>query len=182
MFNRDMFTTIQRDISNNDWGRLLKAWMKGENTCNVDPQQAADQLYAAAKGAGTDEDVFIRIMCTSSSQVYRQIAQCYQQKFGIPLRKTIIKEFSLRSEFAFLLAHDYLMDPAVAVASLINKAVKGLGTDDESLINVTVLYSDYFKGDAIRRAYTEYGDVEKALKRDLTGKYEKAVLAMWGLQ
>ena len=74
------------------------------------------------------------------------------------------------------------MDPAVAVASLINKAVKGLGTDDESLINVTVLYSDYFKGDAIRRAYTEYGDVEKALKRDLTGKYEKAVLGMWGLQ
>ena len=37
MFNRDMFTAIQRDISNNDWGRLLKAWMKGENTCNVDP-------------------------------------------------------------------------------------------------------------------------------------------------
>ena len=66
MFNRDMFTAIQRDISNNDWGRLLKAWIKGENTCNVDPQLAADQLYAAAKGAGTDEDVFIRIMCTSS--------------------------------------------------------------------------------------------------------------------
>ena len=38
MFNRDMFTAIQRDISNNDWGRLLKAWMKGENTCNIDPQ------------------------------------------------------------------------------------------------------------------------------------------------
>ena len=182
MFNRDMFTAIQRDISNNDWGRLLKAWIKGENTCNVDPQLAADQLYAAAKGAGTDEDVFIRIMCTSSPQVYRQICQCYQQKFGIPLSKTIKREFSLRSEFAFLLAHDFLLDPALACARLINKAVKGMGTDDESLINVTVLYSDYYKGDAIRRAYTEYGDVTKALKGDLSGYYEKCVLAMWGLQ
>lgn len=66
IYNRDMFTAISNDISNNDWGRLLKAWLKGENTMNVDPNQAAEQLYAAAKGAGTDEDVFIRIFCTTS--------------------------------------------------------------------------------------------------------------------
>lgn len=88
----------------------------------------------------------------------------------------------MRSEFAFLLAHDYLMDPAGACAFLINKAVKGLGTDDESLINVTILYSDYFKGDAIKRAYSQFGDVTKALKSDLSGKYETAVLGLWGLQ
>ena len=50
------------------------------------------------------------------------------------------------------------------------------------LVNLTVLYSDYMKGDIIRRAYAKYGDVTKALKRDLTGKYEDAVLAMWGLE
>ena len=47
---------------------------------------------------------------------------------------------------------------------------------------MTVLYSDYMRGDIIRKAYTKFGDVTKALKRDLTGKYEAAVLALWGLQ
>lgn len=57
----------------------------------------------------------------------------------------------------------------------------GAGTDDEMLVNLTVLYSDYMKGDIIRKAYAKHGDVSRALKRDLTGKYETAVMAMWGL-
>ena len=80
------------------------------------------------------------------------------------------------------MAHDFLLNWQECIAEQVNKAVKGLGTDDEGLINMTVLYSDYMRGEIIRRAYTKFGDVEKALKRDLTGKYETAVLALWGLQ
>ena len=79
------------------------------------------------------------------------------------------------------MAHDFLLNWQEAVATQLHEALAGLGTDDEMLINMTVLYSDYMKGDIIRRAYAKYGDVTKALKRDLTGKYEDAVLAMWGL-
>ena len=69
------------------------------------------------------------------------------------LRKLIEHEFTMKSEFAFLLCHDYMIDPAVAVASLMKKAVKGAGTDDESLIFVTALFSDYYEGQTIKNAY-----------------------------
>ena len=110
MYNRDMFQAIQSDIHNNDWGRLIKAWLRGQNTVAVDPSLAADQLWQAAKGAGTDEDVFIRILCNTSIPNFQQICACFQQKYGKTLRQIIIREFSGRSEKAYLMAHDFLLN------------------------------------------------------------------------
>ena len=110
MYNRDMFQAIQSDVHNNDWGRLVKAWLRGQNTVAVDPSIAADQLWSAAKGAGTDEDVFIRILCNTSIPNFQQICACFQQKYGKTLRQIIIREFSGKSEKAFLMAHDFLLN------------------------------------------------------------------------
>ncbi|CAL6049249.1 Annexin_9 [Hexamita inflata] len=181
LFHKDMHDAISSDISNSDWARLLKAWLRGSNNAVIDPNRAADELYQAAKGAGTDEDVFIRIISTSNPQTFMQICDCYQKKYGKTLYKLIEKEFTGRSEFAFLLAHEFLTNPAEAVAFVLNHSMKGAGTDDNILITVTVLYSDFYKGEALKRAYVRFGDARKDIKRDLTGKYEDAVLGMWGL-
>ena len=141
-----MFKAIAADIPNNDWGRLLRGWIMGQNRAVMDPMQAADQLINAAKGNGTDEDVFIRIFCNVSPENFRQIAQVFQQKQGKSLREILKKEFTARSEFAFLLAHDYLMNPMTAVAFCVHFAVHGLGSDDKMLINATLLFCDFFKG------------------------------------
>eukprot|EP00703_Trepomonas_sp_PC1_P001109 JAP95497.1 Annexin 9 [Trepomonas sp. PC1] len=180
-YKTDMFKAIAADISNNDWGRLLKGWIMGQNRSVMDPNQGADQLHNAAKGAGTDEDVFIRILCNCTPDNFRQIAQVFQQKYGKPLREIIKKEFTARSEFAFLLAHDYLMNPLTAIAYCVHYAVHGMGTDDRMLINDTLLFSDFFKGQTILQAYSVFGDMKKEVKRDLTGQYEDAVLSMWGI-
>lgn len=73
------------------------------------------------------------------------------------------------------------MNPAEAVAFCIHTAIAGAGTDDEALIATTVLFSDYFRGPIIKVAYRQFGDITKDIKHDLTGKYEDAVLGMWGL-
>ena len=73
------------------------------------------------------------------------------------------------------------MNPTQAVAFCVHKAVHGAGTDDRMLINATLLFCDYFKGQVIMQAYAPFGDMKKDLKKDLSGKYEDAVLAMWGL-
>lgn len=175
-----MLKKISEDISNTDWGRLLKAWISGNNTAVIDAMKGADELFTAAKGT-TDEDAFIRIMCNYTPDCYRQIVAAYQQKYGTTLRETIKKAFSMKSQFAFLLAHDYLIDPLNAVAFCIYYSMKGLGTDDKMLINITLLFSDYMKGQIIVQAYQVFGDITKDVKGDLSGKYEDAVLHMWQL-
>lgn len=181
LYGKEMVVDVSNDIGNQDWARLIKAWLAGQNTGVVAPEHGADQLRAAAKGAGTDEDVFIRIMCTTRPDCYRQIAAAYAAKYKQSLAELIKKEFTGKSEWAFLLAHYYLMNPAEAVAFVINSAVKGLGTNEEMLQNTTVLFCDYFKGQTIKTGYAPFGDITKDLKRDLTGKVEDAYLAVWGL-
>lgn len=183
MYKKTMTEDVSDDISNSkDWARLLRAWMAGQNTNVIDPQVGADELNKAAKGAGTDEDVFIRIMCTTRPDCYRQIAAAYATKYGKPLEKTIKKEFSGKSEWAFLMAHHYLMSPAEGVSFALYSSMKGIGTNETMLTNATVLFCDYFKGQAIKQGYAPFGDLAKDLKGDLSGKVEKAFLALWGLQ
>ena len=45
-----------------------------------------------------------------------------------------------------------------------------------------MLFSDRIYGEALIEAYEPFGDIVKDIKRDLTGKLEKAILAMWGLE
>ena len=118
-----------------------------------DPRLVATELYGAARGAGTDEDTFVRYLCSCHPDCYRQVIIVFQQMYGKSLRQVISSEFSLSSKFAFLLAHDYLNNPAEAVAFCIHQAVYGAGTDDEALIGVTVLFSDFFRGPMIQVAY-----------------------------
>ena len=125
---------------------MLRGWLAGDNKCVMNPQQAAQELFKAAKGAGTDETEFIRIMCNLNPEVYRQTAQTYFAMHKVTLRDTIKKEFTGKSEYAFLLAHDYLMNPAETIADLLKESTAGAGTKDELLVELTVLFADYFKG------------------------------------
>jgi len=181
MYQKPMRDAVSNDIGGQaPWCRLLKAWLAGNNTAVIDPSAGAEQLHTAAKGAGTDEDVFIRIMCTTRPECYRQIDAVYAQKFGKTLAQTIKAEFCGKSEFSFLLAHYYLLNPAQACGYLLHEALHGAGTDEDLLKNVTVIFCDYFKGQTIKQGYGSFGDLAKDIKKDLTGKREKAYLAIWG--
>ena len=49
-------------------------------------------------------------------------------------------------------------------------------------MRITVLFSDHIYGEALIEVYEPFGNIVKDIKRDLTGKFEKAILAMWGLE
>jgi hypothetical protein len=144
-FQKSMHDEISNKIGNHDWCRLIRGWIIGNNQQAMEPRQAAELIHHKH-----DDDTFISVLCNTTHDTYRAIDKAYGEMFPKDhhntLRKLIEHVFTMKSEFAFLLCHDYMMDPAVAVASLMKKAVKGAGTDDESLIFVTVLFSDYFKG------------------------------------
>jgi len=118
-----MYEQIKKDISTQDWAALLKSWIMTENREALNADDAADQLFKAAKGAGTNEDVFVKIFCTATSQVYQQISAKFQQKYAKSLREVIASEFSGKSKFAFQLCHEYLMGQQHGVAYLLNNAL-----------------------------------------------------------
>eukprot|EP00703_Trepomonas_sp_PC1_P003379 JAP93227.1 Annexin 9 [Trepomonas sp. PC1] len=173
MYNKELFKAVVGDISNSDWGKLLKGWLKGQHEANIDHVQAADDIYKASRKTGTDEDVFLRILCNTSHECYGKIVQQYQQKYGTSINQLIKEEFAMRSEFAFLLAHEYLLNPFDAVQLILKQSVVGAGTDDKMVIDLTVLFADYFKGKL---------DIGERLKKDLSGDYKAAVLKLWKVE
>ncbi|KAH0574297.1 Annexin [Spironucleus salmonicida] len=181
LYKEDMVEKIVADIGSADWCQLIKGWIKAKSTGNADAEGLADELFEAAKGAGTDEETFMIVLCKCTPALYVEVCKVFATKYNKTLGDVIEKEMSGKNEHAFLLAHYTLLDRRQAIAYQINKAIKGAGTDDKSLIQLTVLFSDIVKGGALQQAYSQFGDIAKDIKGDLSGSYEKAVLAFWGL-
>ncbi|CAL6048111.1 Annexin_2 [Hexamita inflata] len=182
LFKADVQEDIKDDISKNaDWARLVKAWWSSFRYERNNVQNDAMTLYKAAKGAGTDEQVFIEMLCTTTVSEYKQICESFKLQFKKDLRDTIISEFSGKSEYCYLLAHDFLIDPAKAVSFAMYKAIKGLGTRDRTLVNCTVLFRDRYR-DKVPAYYVAYGNLASDFKGDTSGWYEKTLLQLWRVQ
>ena len=170
-----------QDISIGHWAKLLRAWLHADNNQQAAPEEIADALYKASKGMGTDEAVFINVLCNCHPKVYAEACDIFNKKYGKSMEKIIKSEFTGKAEDAFLMAHFTLYNYNMAVARSIKDAYSGIGTNENKLIRLTVLFSDRVNGETLKRAYLPYGDIVKDTKRDLTGKFEKAILTMWGL-
>ena len=184
LFQLDIHEDIADDISkSNDWARLVKAWWSSFRYARNQVQRDAEALMKAAKGAGTDEQVFIEILSTSTPEEYKQIAEAYRMMYKKELRDVIIAEFSGKSEYCYLLAHDFLIDPCKACAFCLFKAMKGAGTRDKSMVHTTVLFRDRYQQN-INQWYQHLAGegLAKAIKGDTSGWYEKALLALWKAQ
>nr|AMP46331.1 annexin 12 [Spironucleus vortens] len=182
LYKRCIHETVSSECGASNWGKLMKAWLKNENAFQGSPQHLAEALFAAAKGAGTDEEVFTHILTSVTHQTYQAVDAEFSRLYQKSLRSVIKSEFTGKAEYAYLAVHDYLVDPIRFVANMLSESMKGAGTNDDKLIYTTVLHSDWC-GPYIERAYDMmgFGNLKKDIKRDLTGKYEDAILALWHL-
>ncbi|CAL6114726.1 Annexin [Hexamita inflata] len=179
LFGNDMDIAVINALGQHDWQKLVKAWLK-QNKDESSPEQHAEALHNAVLKSGVDEDAFINILSAKPAK-FREVTQLFEEKHKKPLREVIKAEFGGDAEFAFTLAHDVLMSRADAAAFLVYTATKGSGTKDQMLVNTTILFSEFAK-DQVQGAYAKFGDMTKDLKGDLAGKYEDAVLTLWGLK
>nr|AMP46306.1 annexin 3 [Spironucleus barkhanus] len=179
LFGKDLKTAVENDISGGHWAKLIRAWLHAKNDSGADPEKIADDLWEAAKGAGTDEQVFMSILANCHPALYKAVCDKFIMKYRKDVADIIKKEFSGKSEEAFLSAHYSLFDRSIAAARQIKLAYKGAGTDEMQLIRATVLFSDRVRGNDLKQAYKVFGDVLKDTKKDLNGKFEKAIISLW---
>ncbi|CAI8619161.1 unnamed protein product [Vicia faba] len=181
---------LDHDIERNTSGNHKKLLLAYLNTPRHEgPETNTDMadnnvvlLYRAGeKKLGTNEKIFVQIFNGHSASQLAAINQCYNSKYGHPLKKAINKETSGHFAHALSTIVQCVENPARYFAKVLCKAMKGLGTDDTKLIRVIVTRSEidlhYIKAEYLKKYKKTLND---AVHSETFGNYRAFLLALLG--
>nr|XP_002738031.2 PREDICTED: annexin A11-like isoform X1 [Saccoglossus kowalevskii] len=143
---------------------------------NFNGQNEAEILRKAMKGLGTDEKAIIHVVTSCSNAQRQQILLDYKTMFGRDLVKDFKSELGGKLEKIVLA----LMVPtALFDAKELKRAMKGIGTDEECLIEIMCTRSNA-EIQAAKVAYKkEFGkDLEHDLRHDTSGHFQRLMISM----
>ncbi|KAK3592742.1 hypothetical protein CHS0354_016498 [Potamilus streckersoni] len=148
--------------------------VKSYNKFNA--EQDAEVLRNAMKGLGTDENALINVLCYRSNPQRQEIALAYKTMFGKDLVEDIKSETS-GNFFETLKA--LLMRPAEYDAYQLRKAMKGLGTDEDVLIEILCTRSNAQIKEIIKMYKEKYNrDLEKDIVSDTSGNFKRLLVSL----
>ncbi|XP_047330089.1 annexin D5-like [Impatiens glandulifera] len=142
----------------------------------------AKALYKAGeKRLGTDEMTFIKVFSERSRAHLAGVETAYKSMYGHSLQKVVKKETSGNFEFGLLTILRCADNPGIYFAKLLHKAMKGMGTNDSTLIRIVVSRAEidmqYIKGEYQKK----YGkSLKDAVRSETSGNYREFLLALLG--
>ncbi|XP_036169031.1 annexin A6 isoform X1 [Myotis myotis] len=185
-YERDLEADIIGDTSGH-FQKMLVVLLQGtreeDDVVSEDlVQQDAQDLYEAGELKwGTDEAQFIYILGNRSKQHLRLVFDEYLKTTGKPIEASIREELSGDFEKLMLAVVKCIRSTPEYFAERLFKAMKGLGTRDNTLIRIMVSRSELDMLDIREIFRTKY---EKSLysmiKNDTSGEYKKALLKLCG--
>ncbi|XP_061483908.1 annexin A1 [Rhineura floridana] len=140
------------------------------------PSKDAAALDQAIMAKGVDEATIIDILTKRTNAERQQIKAAYQQLKGKPLEEALKKALKSHLEDVVLAL---LKTPAQFDAEELRYSMKGLGTDEDTLIEILASRNNKQIRDA-NRAYQEVfkRDLAKDIASDTSGDFQKALLAL----
>lgn len=176
-----------RERTSGDHQKLLLAYLgipRYEGS-EVDPSVVthdARELYKAGeKRLGTDEKTFIRIFSERSWAHMASVASAYHHMYGRSLEKAVKSETSGNFGFGLLTILRCAESPAKYFAKVLHKAMKGLGTNDSTLIRVVVTRTEidmqYIKAEYHKKYKRSLAD---AIHSETSGNYRTFLLSLVG--
>lgn len=155
---------------------------RSENSVPNDAEcrKLAEDLYKAGEGKlGTDEATFNKVFALSSPPELFSINSFYSQLSSKSLSEAVDKEFSGNLKLALNTILESIISPPNYYAKRINKAVKGLGTNDKMLIR-NLISREGIDMKEIRDAYKNlFGkDMVQDIKEDTSGDYQKILVTI----
>ena len=178
------------DIKNETSGsfrRLLVSLLQGERSDNINPnieecEKIAKELYEAGeKKWGTDDSVFNRIFALRSPMEIACISRAYHKLTGHTVLQAINNEFSGDMKKLLIAIVYAVISPSEFFAKKVNKAIKGLGTNDKLLIRIMVTRNE-IDMPHIKKYYKQLfkKDMKEDIKGDTSGEYRKLLLKLAG--
>ncbi|KAG8128514.1 hypothetical protein E2320_015363 [Naja naja] len=144
-------------------------------------QDANDLLEAGEQKWGTDEAQFVYILGNRSKQHLRLVFNEYQKISGKSLEMSIRGELSGDFEKLMLAVVKNIRSTAEYFAERLFKAMKGLGTRDNTLIRIMVARSEIDMLDIREIFRTKYEkSLHHMIESDTSGDYKKALLKLCG--
>ena len=167
----------------NDMKRLLEA-NRSNNTFpdEKESENCARQIFdATSQKKEVLQQTFIYIFTQKSREELASISKVYFKWYSKTLFEVIEKLFSGDSKRILKAIVYALLSPSEYFAYRINKAIKGLGTNDTILIRVLVSRDEIDIG-RIKRYYKQLyqKDLYTAVKEDVSGDYRNLLLELIG--
>ena len=183
LYKKELEKWVESETSG-DFRRILISLIQCNRSENTHPneeqmKQEAHQLYNAGEGKwGTDESFFNKIFAMKSPAELFSINQWYTKLTGgKTLRKAVEKEFSGDIKKALLTILDAIICPSEYFARRVNKAVKGLGTNNSMLIRVLVSREEIDIPEMRVQYKAVIGkDMVEDIKDDTSGNYQRVLM------
>ena len=177
LFNEDLEEKVSKECSG-DYKKYLISLLQCNRSVNENPDIAdceakAKQLYEAGeKKRGTDEEVFGKIILNASQAELKEIEISYITNYGHSLMKAIDSEFSGDEKSLLKAVFLSILRPCEYIARRINKAISGLGTDEDMLIRQLV-FRDGIRMDHVRYFYKAIfnKDMVEEIADDVSGDF-----------
>ncbi|XP_070545038.1 annexin A7-like [Ptychodera flava] len=181
MFGRDLIKDFKSELSGKLEAIVLALMMPS-------PLFDAHALKRAMKGAGTDEDALIEILCSRNNAEITAIKLIYKKEFKNELEEDIRSDTSGNLQKLFVSLSTGGRDENAEVDSdkakadakaLFEAGEKAMGTD-ESRFNMILATRSYPQ---LRATFDEYAkvakkEIEASIKSEMSGNLEKGMLSI----
>lgn len=189
-YKRQYGSSLEKDIASDTssmFRRVLVSLATGnrDESPHVDQglaQQDAQCLYEAGeKKWGTDEGQFVTILCSRSRNHLLRVFDEYKNIANKDITESIKSEMSGDLEDALLAIVKCMRNKHAYFAERLYRSMKGLGTDDDTLIRVMVSRCEIDMIDIKAEFKRMYGkSLCSFIKGDTSGDYRKILLLLCG--
>ena len=183
-YKKDLVAEI-KDETSGDYEKIAVALLDGKRGENSSPDlenctKIAKEIYEAGEGKiGTNEDIFIKYFTTLSPEELLLVCKEYHKNNNKNMLDTIDNEFDSHVRVLLKIILYSLYSPSEFYARQINKAVSGLGTNDNKLIRSIIARADVDIKKIIKYYKKIFNkDMIEDVKGDISGSYQKIILGL----
>lgn len=188
LYKREHNDDLEEDVTGDTGGhfkRMLVVLLQASRQQGIQEdliQSDAQALFAAGeKKYGTDEGQFITILGNRSNAHLRRVFEEYRKLSGYEMEESIQKETSGTLQEVLLAVVKCARSVPGYFADSLYGAMKGAGTDDQTLIRIMVCRCEVDMLDIRAEFRKRFAtSLHKMIQGDTSGDYRKALLLLCG--